>query len=261
MTWVISVPNDTTSWTVGNNYYRVTPRGQSFFDSASILPIVANPPLVKGSPLTYHINGKLGADSLTAFQAHTADLPNVPNLMTEMMKWYRRPAAPPDSGAGKTKATGAWKPQFDFDRRVLAYFRDTMNCAYSTSNPVYTGAHGGYPAGDLNWFPSRYATWLTDPAMGITAAGGAPEAFALHQNYPNPFNPSTTIAFTLGKGGMTSLAVYNVLGQKVATLFDGYAAAGTHDVTFDAHALASGVYFYRLESGSLASVKKMMLLK
>jgi len=262
MTWIFSVPNDSTSWTVSNNFYRVTAAGQSFFDSASILPIVANPALVKGSPLTYHINSKLGADSLTAFQAHTADMPNVPNLMTAMMKWYRRPAAPPDSGAGKTKATGAWKPQFDFDRRLLTYYRDTMNCAYSTSNPVYTGAHGGYPAGDLNWFPARYATWLNDPAMGIgQAGGGVPVTFALHQNYPNPFNPSTVVSFTLGKGDITSLVVYNVLGQKVATLFSGYAPAGTHEVTFDARALSSGVYFYRLESGSFSAVRKMMLLK
>ena len=262
MTWIFSVPNDSTSWTVSNNFYRVTAAGQSFFDSASILPIVANPALVKGSPLTYHINSKLGADSLTAFQAHTADMPNVPNLMTAMMKWYRRPAAPPDSGAGKTKATGAWKPQFDFDRRLLTYYRDTMNCAYSTSNPVYTGAHGGYPAGDLNWFPTRYATWLNDPAMGIgQAGGGVPVTFALHQNYPNPFNPSTVVSFTLGKGDITSLVVYNVLGQKVATLFSGYAPAGTHEVTFDARALSSGVYFYRLESGSFSAVRKMMLLK
>ena len=136
-----------------------------------------------------------------------------------------------------------------------------MNCAYATSNPVYTGARGGYPAGDLNWFPSRYATWLADPAMGIAPAGGAPVVFALHQNYPNPFNPSTVLSFTLGKGALTSLTVYNVLGQKVATLFNGFAPAGTHEVTFDARALSSGVYFYRLESGNLASVKKMMLLK
>jgi len=260
MTWVISVPNDSTTWTVSNNYYRVTAAGQAFFDSASILPIIANPPLVKGSPLTYNINGRLGADSATAFMPHTADLVNVPNLMTAMLKWYRRPFALPDSGAAKTKQTSMWRPQYDYDRRYLTYYRDTLNCSYSTSNPVYTGATLGFPAGDLNWFPARYASWLASPAAGI-APGGAPEVFALHQNYPNPFNPSTVLSFTLGKGALTSLTVYNLLGQKVATLYNGYAAAGSHEVTFNASALSSGVYFYRLESGNLTSVKKMMLMK
>jgi hypothetical protein len=262
MTWIFSVPNDTTAWTVSNNYYRITPAGQSFFDSASILPIIANPALVKGSPLTYHINGKLGADSLTAFQAHTADLANVPKVMKEMMKWYRRPFALPDSGAAKTKGTGTWKAQYDFDRRFLTYFRDTMNCTYPTANPIYTGAKGGYPAGDLNWFPARYTAWLADPVSGVSEpANGVPAVFELHQNYPNPFNPATTISFTLGKGGFTTLVVYNVLGQKVATLVSGNVAAGRHDVKFDASTVSSGMYFYRLESGNLSSVKKMMLLK
>jgi hypothetical protein len=262
MTWVFSVPNDTTVWTVANNYYRITPAGQSFFDSASILPIIANPALVKGSPLTYHINSRPGVDSATAFQPHTADLLNVPKVMKEMMKWYRRPFALPDSGANKTKGTGTWRSQFDYDRRYITYYRDTMNCAYLTSNPIYTGAKGGYPVGDLNWFPARYASWLTDPAVGISPIGnGVPAVFELHQNYPNPFNPATTISFTLGKGGITTLAVYNVLGQKVATLVSGYVASGRHEVTFDASAVSSGMYFYRLESGNLSSVKKMMLLK
>jgi hypothetical protein len=262
MTWIISVPNDTTVWTVAHNYYRITPAGQSFFDSASILPIVANPALVKGSPLTYHINGKLGADSATAFLPHTAVLPNVPKLMTDLMKWYRRPAAPPDSGAGKTKNTGAWKPQDDFDRKPISYLRDTLNCAYSASNPVYTAATGGYPVGDLNWFPARLAAWMADPVSGVSEQpNGVPAVFELHQNYPNPFNPATTISFTLGKGGFTTLVVYNVLGQKVATLVSGNVSAGRHDVKFDAGTVSSGMYFYRLESGNLSSVKKMMLLK
>lgn len=262
MTWIFSVPNDSTVWTVANNYYRVTPAGQAFFDSASILPIIANPALVNGSPLTYHINLKLGADSAIAFRQHDADLPNVPVLMTEMMKWYRRPAAPPDSGAGKTKATGAWKPRFDLDRRGYMYFEDSLNCAYSTANAVYTAATGGYPVGDLNWFPSRYSAWKSDPVSGITVAGdGSPSAFKLDQNFPNPFNPATIISFTLSKSAFTTLVVYNILGQKVATPVGEVLSAGSHEVRFNGAGLASGMYFYRLESGAFTSVRKMMLMK
>jgi hypothetical protein len=86
--------------------------------------------------------------------------------------------------------------------------------------------------------------------------------FALHQNYPNPFNPTTTIQFTLGKPSNVQLNIYNVLGQKVATLINNQRmAAGPQTFQFDARNLASGVYFYRLEAGSFVSSKKMLLLK
>jgi hypothetical protein len=89
-----------------------------------------------------------------------------------------------------------------------------------------------------------------------------PGQFALEQNYPNPFNPSTTINFTLGKASNVKLSVYNLLGQKVATLVDSRMNAGRQSVVFDASRYASGVYFYRLDAGSnFNSVKKMLLLK
>jgi hypothetical protein len=83
----------------------------------------------------------------------------------------------------------------------------------------------------------------------------------LHQNYPNPFNPSTKISFTLSKTGFTTLAVYNVLGQKVATLLEQQLSAGEQTVPFDASRLSSGVYFYKLQSGNINEMKKMVLMK
>jgi hypothetical protein len=92
--------------------------------------------------------------------------------------------------------------------------------------------------------------------------GRAPKVFALGSNYPNPFNPSTTIEFSVQSDGNATLKIYNVLGQEVATLFDGQAVAGTlNKATFDASRLSSGVYFSRLESGGHALVKRMMLVK
>ncbi|HLX13041.1 MAG TPA: ice-binding family protein [Bacteroidota bacterium] len=93
----------------------------------------------------------------------------------------------------------------------------------------------------------------------------APETFALLQNYPNPFNPTTKIDYTLGQAGIVSLKVYNVLGVEVATLVNGREAAGTHTVQFNPSEgvlnLASGVYMYRLQSGSFVSTKKLVLIK
>ena len=89
----------------------------------------------------------------------------------------------------------------------------------------------------------------------------APLEYALHQNYPNPFNPSTDIRFDLRHAGHVSLAIYNVLGQKVATLADRNFEAGSHSLTFNASSLASGVYFYRIDAGQFTDMKKMILLK
>lgn len=97
-------------------------------------------------------------------------------------------------------------------------------------------------------------------------ASSLPEGFSLGQNYPNPFNPITTIRFDLPAAGHVVLEVYNVLGQKVKTLVDEHRTAGFHTVVWNGTdyrgvAVASGVYFYRMESGNYNSYRKMLLLK
>lgn len=86
--------------------------------------------------------------------------------------------------------------------------------------------------------------------------------FELSQNYPNPFNPTTNIRFNLAASSEVTLEVFNMVGQKVATLVGGERMAqGTHDVTFDASDLGSGIYHYRIVAGSFTSQKSMVLLK
>jgi hypothetical protein len=88
-----------------------------------------------------------------------------------------------------------------------------------------------------------------------------PAAFELLQNYPNPFNPATTIKYALASGGMVSLKVYNLLGQEVATLVHQVQPAGVYAVRFNANALPSGMYLYRLQSDRFSESHKMLLLK
>ena len=88
-----------------------------------------------------------------------------------------------------------------------------------------------------------------------------PEKFELSQNYPNPFNPTTTISFSLPTASDVSLVVYNILGQKVVSLAEGFYPPGHYDVVFDAAEYSSGVYFYRLTRGRDIETKKMMLVK
>lgn len=89
----------------------------------------------------------------------------------------------------------------------------------------------------------------------------SPQVFSLAQNSPNPFNPTTTIAFTLPSSGQVKLTVYNMTGQEVARLVDGYMAAGSHNAVFGGEGLASGVYFYRIVAGGHTATKRMLLIK
>jgi hypothetical protein len=95
-----------------------------------------------------------------------------------------------------------------------------------------------------------------------------PTAFNLAQNFPNPFsahgtfgNPTTAIHFAIPTAGRARLAIYNLRGELVRTLVDGELAAGYHRATFNARGLASGTYFYRLDSGDFTSTRKMVLQK
>jgi len=88
-----------------------------------------------------------------------------------------------------------------------------------------------------------------------------PKEFSLMQNYPNPFNPSTNIKFRIPDFGFVSLKVYDVLGNEVATLVNEDKTAGSYEVKFDAAGLSSGIYFYKLQAGSLVDSKKMILLR
>ena len=88
-----------------------------------------------------------------------------------------------------------------------------------------------------------------------------PKQFELKQNYPNPFNPTTTIRYGLPEKANVQLTVYNILGQKVESLVSGSQKAGWHQVRFDAHQLASGLYIYRLVAGDHVMVRKLMLVK
>ena len=173
---------------------------------------------------------------------------------------------------------------------------DTPSCRIAAT---HLDANGN-PTGDNYWEPSRGGSLIDPtadqqrtPSIASDGAGGfvafftqgnalgcditaqhisdvlradhpsapEPRVYALSQNYPNPFNPTTQISFALPKAGKTTLKVYDLLGREVTTLMDRVMPAGNHTATFDASHLASGIYFYRIESGVFRATKKMMLLK
>ncbi len=178
----------------------------------------------------------------------------------------------------------AWKPENSINRlwpleENLAYTNDTL----------LNAGMGGFPLGDLyHWFPEKYVQWKAQeaaendtiskwlqygfsPAVGVDPPPGIPEKFDLSQNYPNPFNPTTQIRYSIPHNSYITLKVYNLLGQEVATLFEGIRQPGNYEATFsvkggsvsggDDSKLASGIYFYRLTASNFVETKKLILLK
>jgi hypothetical protein len=96
---------------------------------------------------------------------------------------------------------------------------------------------------------------------GVDEGFELPRAFSVAQNYPNPFNAGTNIGFALPRGSEVKVEIYNLLGQKIVTLFEGQLPAGHHSVTWDASDAASGVYFYKISAGDYSAIRMMTLLK
>ncbi len=117
---------------------------------------------------------------------------------------------------------------------------------------------------DMGYYGGRYSPMPIDVE---NEKEDIPTKFALYQNYPNPFNPTTTIKYSIPNIDgietlhVTSLRIYNILGEEIATLVNEKQSPGNYSVTFDASNLASGVYFYTLRVGSFVATKKMILLK
>lgn len=109
--------------------------------------------------------------------------------------------------------------------------------------------------------PIRATFRIGETAVSTEASAELPAQISLDQNYPNPFNPVTTITYRLAESTDVSLHVYDALGRRVATLADGFVAAGTHTATLDASTWASGLYMYILQAGHQQRTRKMVLLK
>ena len=179
---------------------------------------------------------------------------------------------------------GKWGTGLDIDwayKRTATIYQQwplPENMAYN--NEAYkTAAMGGFPLGDLNWFPDQKVAWEAqkdaewttinnwlnygDPTGSAVREipGATPVVYVLKQNYPNPFNSSTKIEYSIPVSGHVSLKVFNTIGQQVATLYDGDQKAGNYLATFNAKNLASGVYIYKLQADGVSISKKFTLIK
>lgn len=136
------------------------------------------------------------------------------------------------------------------------------NLAYSNDSLQSAGT-GHYALGDLNWYPAQLKEYEAGDQVNAVKQNGQqiPEKFELSQNYPNPFNPTTDIKVSLKQSGVMSLKIYNVLGELVDVVSQGFKPAGEYTFNVNMDRFASGVYFYTLRQGPNTLTKKMLLLK
>ncbi len=255
MPWIFSVPNDSTLWTVSNNYYATSQAVNDFYAAYANEGVLG-----VGEPVTDHIRGRVGKTADALFEEVELEVANRPDVMINMATWYR-------TETGLTKETGTFvREDDDFDRRPVTYFTEEFDASYPTDNPAYTGAVKGFPVGDLNWFPEKKQEWIATP-IEHDPVTDVPIAFELEQNYPNPFNPTTHISYRLPEAAKVSLSVYNILGARVAQLVDNVSqTAGRYTVTWNGTdgggaGVASGVYLYQLRTENSVITKSMILLK
>ena len=120
----------------------------------------------------------------------------------------------------------------------------------------------GFHVGSLEYYPSELTQYYENlTAIEHEMTGNVPRIFDLKQNYPNPFNPTTTVEFTLAKSGLTSMIIYNALGQKMKTIIDNDLKSGPHKLVIDMSEHSSGIYYYVLKQRNNRQIHKMVLIK
>ena len=120
-------------------------------------------------------------------------------------------------------------------------------------DPQRTGCYGG--------IMNSGADFSSVSVSASEAIMGAPFEFALLSPYPNPFNPTTAISYQLQAASYVELTIYDIQGQEVAVLVDGFLLPGVYDATFDGAGLSSGVYFAVLQAGNFNQTRKLILIK
>jgi len=191
-------------------------------------------------------------------EVEAADIPNgVKNSLLAKLQ-----------NAEKKKHQGLAKLEDGKPKVAMNMFNAAANMVAAFVNEVEAqrGKKIGEPDADSFIAQAEDIIWRLEegifeaPAPRI-AISLVPDGFQLDQNYPNPFNPTTLISFTLPEATHVKLEIYNIMGQLVSTVVEGYREAGNHTAIWNGNDAASGIYLYRLEAGEFVNTKKMVLLK
>ncbi len=148
-----------------------------------------------------------------------------------------------------------------WDSRALPDAYNFSIVDYLTSQMVVPDMHaqGSF---SVTGTEDQYFNVIAVPsASGVTNSPNTPLAYALISAHPNPFNPTATFSYQLSANSFVNLQVYDIKGKTVAELVNGWREAGMHEITFDGSALASGILFFRLQTGQYQSTGKIVLMK
>lgn len=167
-----------------------------------------------------------------------------------------------------TKASAAFyeieysnNPDMSESKSIETVQSSTIISGLETGGKYYWRVRSKNNKGETSSYSEIEKFVMPSQVTSVNGNNGLPLNFALEQNYPNPFNPATTFEFSIAEAGLYTLNIYNILGEKVATLLDREITAGVHKINFDASNLSSGIYIYTLSGNNLFLSKKMMLLK
>ena len=133
--------------------------------------------------------------------------------------------------------------------------------SFSSGMPADTRIWSLAVSSDRLFAGTSSGIWGTSSPTDVKVERGVPLTFSLKQNYPNPFNPSTNISFSIPSKSFVSLKIYDRFGREVATIFSEEISAGYYTRKWNAANISSGIYFYRLQSGSYTETKKLILLR
>jgi hypothetical protein len=165
----------------------------------------------------------------------------------------------------------AFTRQYEKDRLCALFNLSNQQRTFSVAGSSYSGLYKDVFNDSLITLTDNFS--MTLPAWGykilektsITGVSvhnaNAPQTYSLFQNYPNPFNPSTTIQYQLSVPGFVKLTVYDILGKEIEVLVNKKQEAGNYSVWFNASRHTSGLFFYKLQSGTFTDVKKMQLIQ
>ena len=219
---------------------------------------------------------------------------NTSNFVAKMVKnagqpwggaWFRM--SDPIDMTNKTFKVKVWSPradakllfklEHDTDGAINVELERTIGVAGAWTEVAFDMSHANpahvfqkvvliFDLGTVGDGTNNFTYFLDDITNTVTTSVDrneldAPNGFSLSQNYPNPFNPSTMISYNLVESGMTRLTVFDMLGREVAVLVDQNQSAGAYQVSFDATGLPTGMYLYRLQSGTRSLTGKMLLVK
>jgi hypothetical protein len=261
-----TIDESSRNWLVRNNAYGWSPIFPAFWNSWGIDTLVKGPAFISpyGDSAFFRTQPNFVQSGNFEELIKFADAPSPDTLM----KWVRYRFESNFSNVGNPDPRADRNGIGDLTTKpeTFGLESDPFNFDYPTSQQAYTAGDGGFPLGDLNWFPTRKAewqTWVTDvkPEPGIATA------YTLEQNFPNPFNPTTEIQYTLPRAARITLAIYNALGQEVVRLVNNEGkTAGTYGVKWNGkdtsgRTISSGVYFYRLQTPDAQITRKMTLIK